>query len=106
MRAKNAHARHARHTRPRGTHSPAYCPAPPHTTGRVRKLLHITLTTQASSWRLFKVKLLWVAGILAALIAWCFQSQLLPIREQHDLINDVMNDVRHERAVRGLDVEA
>ncbi len=43
---------------------------------------------------------------LAALIAWCFQSQLLPIREQHDLINDVMNDVRHERAVRGLDVEA
>jgi hypothetical protein len=48
-----------------------------------------------------------VGGIgLAALIAWCFQAQLQPIREQHQLIETVMEAVRRERAARGLDVEA
>ena len=48
-----------------------------------------------------------VGGIgLAALIAWCFQSQLEPIRGQHELIGEVMAAVRRERAARGLDVEA
>lgn len=48
-----------------------------------------------------------VGGIgLAAVIAWCFQSQLQPIRGQHELIGEVMAAVRRERAARGLDVEA
>jgi hypothetical protein len=47
-----------------------------------------------------------VGGIgLAALIAWCFQAQLQPIREQHLLIEAVMAAVRRERTARGLDVE-
>lgn len=48
-----------------------------------------------------------VGGIgLAALIAWCFQAQVQPIRGQHDLIETVMDAVRRERTARGLDVEA
>jgi len=46
-----------------------------------------------------------VGGIgLAALIAWCFQAQLPPIRDQHAVIDEVMAAVRRERAARGLDV--
>jgi hypothetical protein len=46
-----------------------------------------------------------VGGIgLAAVIAWCFQSQLPAIRGQHELIDDVMAAVRRERTARGLDV--
>jgi hypothetical protein len=46
-----------------------------------------------------------IGGIgLAAVIAWCFQAQLPAIRGQHDLIDEVMADVRRERAARGLDV--
>ena len=45
-----------------------------------------------------------VGGIgLAALIAWCFQAQLPAIRRQHALIDEVMDDVRRERAARGLE---
>jgi hypothetical protein len=45
-----------------------------------------------------------VGGIgLAALIAWCFQAQVPPIRQQHALIDDVMTEVRRERAARGLE---
>lgn len=48
-----------------------------------------------------------VGGIgLAAAIAWCFQAQLPTIRRQQDLIDDVMQAVRRERAARGLDVDA
>jgi len=48
-----------------------------------------------------------VGGIgLAAVIAWCFQAQVQPIRDQHELIEAVMAAVRHERTARGLDVEA
>jgi len=48
-----------------------------------------------------------VGGIgLAAVIAWCFQAQLQPIRDQHDLIDEIMADVRRERVARGLDVPA
>lgn len=37
----------------------------------------------ASSWRLFKVKLLWVAGILAALIA-CFGTSYMEYTRRHE----------------------
>ena len=48
-----------------------------------------------------------VGGIgLAAVIAWCFQAQLPAIRGQHELIDEIMGEVRRERAARGLDVEA
>lgn len=48
-----------------------------------------------------------VGGIgLAALIAWCFQSQLPAIRGQHELIEEIMGEVHRERAIHGLDVEA
>jgi len=46
-----------------------------------------------------------VGGLgLAAVIAWCFQSQLPAIRGQQSLIGDVMEAVRRERLARGLDV--
>jgi len=45
-----------------------------------------------------------VGGIgLAALIAWCFQAQLPAIRGQHELVEEVMAEVRRERAARGLE---
>jgi hypothetical protein len=48
-----------------------------------------------------------VGGIgLAAVIAWCFQAQLPAIRGQHDLIEEIMAEVRQERSRRGLDVDA
>ena len=48
-----------------------------------------------------------VGGIgLAAVIAWCFQAQLPAISGQHELIDEIMGEVRRERAARGLDVEA
>ena len=42
---------------------------------------------------------------LAAMIAWCFQSQLPQIRRQQGLIEEVMGEVRESRRRRGLDVE-
>lgn len=42
---------------------------------------------------------------LAALIAWCFQAQVPPIRGQQGLIEEVMGEVRESRRRRGLDVE-
>lgn len=46
-----------------------------------------------------------VGGIgLTGLIAWSFQTQVPGIRRQQELIADVMDAVRHERAARGLDV--
>jgi len=45
------------------------------------------------------------AMALAALIAWCFQSQLPRIRRQQDLIEEVLGEVREIRRARGLDVE-
>jgi hypothetical protein len=42
---------------------------------------------------------------LAALIAWCFQSQLPRIRRQQALIEEVLDEVRVIRRDRGLDVE-
>lgn len=48
-----------------------------------------------------------VGGIgLACLIAWCFQAQVPIIRRQHELIDDVMVEVRRERVARGLDTGA
>lgn len=46
------------------------------------------------------------AMALAALIAWCFQSQLPRIRRQQVLIEEVLGEVREIRRARGLDVEA
>jgi hypothetical protein len=47
-----------------------------------------------------------VGGIgLAAAIAWCFRAQFGAIVRQHRLIDEVMAEVRRERAARGLDVE-
>ena len=45
------------------------------------------------------------AMALAALIAWCFQSQLPRIRRQQALIEEVLDQVRVIRRDRGLDVE-
>ena len=45
------------------------------------------------------------AMALAALIAWCFQSQLPRIRRQQALIEEVLEEVRVIRRARGLDVE-
>ena len=45
------------------------------------------------------------AMALAALIAWCFQSQLPRIRRQQALIEEVLGEVREIRRARGLDVE-
>ena len=42
---------------------------------------------------------------LAAAIAWCFQAQLPKIRGQHALIEQVMEEVRTARRLRGLDTE-
>jgi len=42
---------------------------------------------------------------LAALIAWCFQAQLPAIRGQHELVEEVMAEVRRERAARGLETD-
>ena len=42
---------------------------------------------------------------LAAMIAWCFQSQVPQIRLQQGLIEEVMGEVRESRRKRGLDVE-
>jgi hypothetical protein len=42
---------------------------------------------------------------LAAMIAWCFQSQVPQIRLQQGLIEEVMDEVRESRRKRGLDVE-
>ena len=42
---------------------------------------------------------------LVAAIAWLFQAQLPVIRRQHELIEDVLGDVRAVRRARGLDVE-
>jgi hypothetical protein len=47
-----------------------------------------------------------IGGIgLGGLIAWCFQAQLPAIRGQHELIEEIMGEVRKERAARGLDTE-
>lgn len=47
-----------------------------------------------------------IGGIgLGGVIAWCFQAQLPAIRAQHELIEEMMGEVRRERAARGLDVE-
>jgi len=46
------------------------------------------------------------AMALAALIAWCFQSQLPRIRRQQRIIEEVLDEVREIRRQRGLDVEA
>ena len=46
-----------------------------------------------------------VGGLgLGAAIAACFLAQLTPIRRQHALIDDVMEEVRRERIARGLEV--
>ena len=45
------------------------------------------------------------AMALAALIAWCFQSQLPRIRRQQALIEEVLGEVREIRRDRGLDIE-
>ena len=45
------------------------------------------------------------AMALAALIAWCLQSQLPRIRRQQALIEEVLDEVRVIRRDRGLDVE-
>jgi hypothetical protein len=42
---------------------------------------------------------------LAALIAWCFQSQIPRIRRQQALIEEVLGEVRVIRQARGLDVD-
>ncbi|NBT13234.1 MAG: hypothetical protein EBS56_06590 [Planctomycetia bacterium] len=42
---------------------------------------------------------------LVALIAWLFQAQRPTMRRQHELIEEVLADVRAIRAARGLDVE-
>lgn len=42
---------------------------------------------------------------LAAVIAWCFQSQLPRIRRQQALIEEVLSEVRDIRRARGLEVE-
>ena len=42
---------------------------------------------------------------LAAMIAWCFQSQVPQLRLQQGLIEEVMDEVRESRRKRGLDVE-
>lgn len=42
---------------------------------------------------------------LAALIAWCFQSQLPRIRRQQALIEEVLAEVREIRRARGLETE-
>ena len=42
---------------------------------------------------------------LAAMITWCFQSQVPQIRLQQGLIEEVMDEVRESRRRRGLDVE-
>jgi hypothetical protein len=42
---------------------------------------------------------------LAAMIAWCFQSQVPQLRRQQGLIEEVMGEVRESRRRRGLDVE-
>jgi len=47
-----------------------------------------------------------VGGIaFVALIAWCFQRQVAKIRSQHELIEEVLTEVRTVREARGLDVE-
>ncbi|MFM8378791.1 MAG: hypothetical protein ACKOB1_05630 [Planctomycetia bacterium] len=43
---------------------------------------------------------------LVAAIAWLFQAQVPTIRRQHELIEEVLGDVRAVRKARGLDVEA
>jgi len=43
---------------------------------------------------------------LVAAIAWLFQAQVPTIRRQHELIEDVLGDVRAVRKARGLDVDA
>ncbi len=45
-----------------------------------------------------------VGGIgLGGVIAWCFQAQLPAIRGHHDLIDEIMAEVRREREKRGLE---
>jgi len=45
-----------------------------------------------------------VGGIgLGLVIAWCFQAQLPAIRGHHDLIDEIMDEVRREREKRGLE---
>ena len=46
------------------------------------------------------------AMALAALIAWCFQSQLPRIRRQQALIEEVLDEVRVIRRDRGLDLHS
>jgi peptidoglycan/LPS O-acetylase OafA/YrhL len=43
---------------------------------------------------------------LVAAIAWLFQLQLPNMRRQHELIEDVLGEVRAVRNARGLDVDA
>ena len=45
------------------------------------------------------------ALVLVAAIAWLFQAQVPTIRRQHELIEEVLGDVRAVRKARGLDVE-
>jgi len=42
---------------------------------------------------------------LVGAIAWLFQAQLPNMRRQHELIEDVLGDVRSVRKARGLDVD-
>ena len=42
---------------------------------------------------------------LVAAIAWLFQAQVPTIRRQHELIEEVLGDVRAVRKARGLDVD-
>lgn len=43
---------------------------------------------------------------LVGAIAWLFQAQLPNMRRQHELIEEVLADVRAVRTARGLDVDA
>lgn len=46
------------------------------------------------------------ALVLVALIAWLFQAQLPNMRRQHELIEQVLGEVRGVREARGLDVDS
>jgi len=42
---------------------------------------------------------------LMGVVAWCFLAQVPGIRRQHELVEEVLDEVRAVRAARGLDVE-
>ena len=66
------------------------------------KAEHMLYRTMAMHQRIYGEK---SAIALAAAIAWCFQAQLPKIRGQHALIEQVMEEVRAARRLRGLDTE-